>query len=143
MKKIVVLVVVVFISSCKEKVDESKQNSETTQAKNLVGTWDNFQQYWLENTETDIHRVKTDDKHRHFSLDILEGENGHLKAEIREGRNGKNPIETIPLADNILEDDNFRVSGDTLYVKGMHHFENKEPYKFIRVRKFSGWIEMP
>ncbi|MEP3208186.1 MAG: hypothetical protein ABJN95_03300 [Maribacter sp.] len=143
MKKIVVLVMVVFISSCKEKVDESKPNSETTQAKNLVGTWDNFQQYWLENTETDIHRVKTDDKHRHFSLDILEGENGHLKAEIREGRNGKNPIETIPLADNILEDDNFRLSGDTLYVKGMHHFENKEPYKFIRVRKFSGWIEMP
>jgi len=141
MKNIVVALIVMLSVSCKETIPVT--NTDMTTTKTLVGTWDNFQQYWLENTETDMHRTETDDKHRHLSLKISEDEMGHLLAEVREGRNGKNLVETISLPDNIMDKEDFEMVGDTLYVGGMKPFKNKDRYRFIRTRKFSGWIEMP
>ncbi|WP_350284620.1 hypothetical protein [uncultured Croceitalea sp.] len=143
MKNSIVFIMVMLVLACKKTVPEQNPNTDMTETNTLVGTWDNFQQYWLENTDTDMHRVETNDKHRHLSLEISEDENGHLQAEIREGRNGKNLIETITLSDTILDENNFEMKGDTVFIKGMKHFENKDPYKFIRTRRFSGWIEMP
>lgn len=143
MKNIAVALFMMLVVACKETISEPNPNPEMTETITLAGTWDNFQQYWLENTETDMHRTETDDKHRHLSLNISEDENGHLQAEVREGRNGKNLLEKMPLPDTILDEPNFEMKGDTLYIRGMKHFENKDPYKFIRTRKFSGWIEMP
>lgn len=129
------------VVSCKEnikKVEETAQEQST-----IVGKWDNFQQYWLENTETDIHRVETDDKHRHLSLKIEETNSGKLNVEIREGRNGKTLVEKITWEDALLGYDVLKIEGDTLLLGGNAPFKNKDPYKFIRTRKFSGWIEVP
>ena len=55
------LVAVILLSSisfgCRETKTEKKelQKEEPT----MVGHWDNFQQYWLENTATKIHHVRT------------------------------------------------------------------------------------
>ena len=140
-KTATLLLLAVLSFSCKETKKEQPiiQNEEQT----LVGHWDNFQQYWLENTADDIHRTETDDKHRHLSLNIDEGAEGNFSVELREGRNGKNLVEKITLTAADLSGPNFKIEGDTLFVSGREHFENKDPYKFIRTRKFSGWIEMP
>ncbi len=111
--------------------------------KALIGEWDNFQQYWQENTAEKIHGIETNDKHRHLSLKIEETEDGNLSVEIREGRNGRNFVEKLNLFENQVLKENMVLNGDTLFITGKHHFKNKEPYKFIRVRKFSGWIEYP
>lgn len=142
MKKTVTLfVLILLVFSCKEtkKTAPIAQIEEQT----LVGNWDNFQQYWLENTETDIHRTETDDKHRHLSLRVEEGNEGDFSVELREGRNGQHLVEKMTLTDADLSGPDFRMDGDTLFVSGRKQFENKDPYKFIRNQKFSGWIEVP
>lgn len=131
----IVLCVLLLVFACKEAKREVPYTKAETQT--LVGNWDNFQQFWLENTETDMHRTETNEKHRHLSLQISENENGQLQAEVHEGRNAKNFIEKISLPEDI------KMNGDTLYLSGLTHFENKDPYRFIRTRKFSGWLEMP
>jgi len=109
----------------------------------IVGEWDNFQQYWQENTEEEIHGIKTDDKHKHLSLKIKEEKKGSFLIEVREGRNGENFIENLYFTKKDLKNNYVTLSGDTLFIKGENHFKNKDAYKFIRVRKFSGWIEYP
>lgn len=129
--------------ACKETNTTPEITAEMPEVKALEGSWDNFQQYWLENTETDIHRVKTDDKHRHFSISLEEGTEGDFSMELREGRNGQHLLEKITLTEADLSGPDFKMDGDTLFIIGRNHFENKDPYKFIRTRKFSGWIEVP
>ncbi len=110
----------------------------------IIGHWDNFQQYWLENTKTKIHRVETDDKHRHLSLDINESSNDkEIIIEIREGRNGKSLVEKMTIRKEDLTEFVLDHNADTLFISGMKHFKNSQPYKFIRTRKFSGWLEYP
>ncbi|RKR15195.1 hypothetical protein CLV91_1277 [Maribacter vaceletii] len=109
----------------------------------LIGEWDNFQQYWQENTEEEIHGIKTDDKHRHLSLKIKEVEKGTFLIEVREGRNGTVFIENLHFTQEDINKNNVELKGDTLFIQGENHFKNKDAYKFIRVRKFSGWIEYP
>ena len=54
-----------------------------------IGEWDNFQQYWLENTEEEQHREVVETKHRHFVLRITKHENeGHAHQE--------NPLHAAP-----------------------------------------------
>ncbi|MDB4293148.1 hypothetical protein N9954_07030 [Maribacter sp.] len=138
---IAILLLSALIFGCKEVTMEKPivQEEEVT----MVGHWDNFQQYWLENTADDIHRTETEDKHRHFSLDIVEGESGERSLEIREGRNGKTLVETITWEEALLGFDILKIERDTLFIGNKGHFKNKDPYKFIRTRKFSGWIELP
>lgn len=142
MKNLMLVFLLCIVSfGCKETVKEKpeSQKEEST----MIGHWDNFQQYWLENTETDIHRTNTNDKHRHLSLHIEEGDSGKQNVEIREGRNGKNLVEKISWETESTDYDVLKIDGDTLWVSGKSTFQNKDPYKFIRTRKFSGWIELP
>ncbi len=141
MKKIVILLAItLFFFSCKET--KTKQSIVQIEEQVFEGHWDNFQQYWLENTADDIHRTETDDKHKHFSLSISKALEEAPYIEIREGRNGKTLVEKVKLSNEELIA-SFKLDVDTLWVTGMKHFKNQEPYKFIRTRKFSGWIEMP
>lgn len=122
----------------------SKNNEEISSDLSLIeGEWDNFQQYWQENTEEEIHGIKTDDLHRHLSLKIKKEKKGTFLIEVREGRNGENFIENLHFSMEDLKNNNVKLSGDTLFIKGENYFKNKDAYKFIRVRKFSGWIEYP
>ena len=36
----------------------------------LIGEFDNFQQVWQQNTDTEIHQLKTDSPHKHYHLII-------------------------------------------------------------------------
>ncbi len=142
MRKAAILFILAALAfSCKEVKKEKAIAPKDN--KSLVGHWDNFQQYWLENTDTEIHRVETDDKHRHLSLRIDEENEGDFYVEMREGRNGQHLVEKMTLTRADLSGPDFKIDGDTLFVSGRKQFENKEPYKFIRDRKFSGWIEVP
>ncbi|MFP2995404.1 hypothetical protein ABN763_05820 [Spongiivirga sp. MCCC 1A20706] len=139
-KYISILFILVAAASCIVKYNADEEGIKDQI--NLIGEWDNFQQYWLENTAEDMHRVETDDKHRHLSLIIDSLNNDQLNIEVREGRNGKNLIEKMAIPSNKLPD-HFKLINDTLYISGKAPFENKDAYKFIRTRKFSGWVEAP
>jgi len=140
--KILASILGIFLISCKETT--TKKSIEIETATNaIMGQWDNFQQYWLENTETDSHRVETDDKHRHLSLVVTEGKAGNFLMQLREGRNGKKLVDEMSFSEADLSGPNFQLDGDTLYISGQKYFKNIDRYKFIRVRKFSGWIEYP
>ncbi len=138
---IVIIITIILFISCNNN-SEKQMHTEAKSDIEFSGHYDNFLQYWLENTKTDIHRVETEEKHRHLSLNIEETDSGAYNFEIREGRNGKTLVESIVVTKNDLTQ-NVKKIGDTIYVSNMKHFENKTPYKFIKTRKFSGWIEMP
>ncbi len=137
------LLLSLLVFACKENNTTPQPIPKTAKTTSFIGTWDNFQQFWLENTETDMHRLETDDKHRHLSMRVQENDNGGFSVELREGRNGANLVETMTLSEAELAGPDFRFDGDTLFVTGSTHFKNKDPYKFVRTRKFSGWIEVP
>lgn len=136
-------VFLILFIACKENNTIQTPISKTLQDVAFEGNWDNFQQYWLENTETTIHRMETDDNHRHFSIKIKTTENDTFLLELREGRNAEHFVATKKLTKTDLSGPDFKIDGDTLYVKGDSHFKNKDPYRFVRTRKFSGWIEVP
>ncbi len=149
-KKMKTLVKIIIISSmvnglisCNTSVEKSKEVILDQKQKIFIGEWDNFQQYWLENTAESKHRVETDDKHRHFSLRISEKENSSFLVALHEGRNGKHLVEEMTFSEVDLSSSDFKIDKDTLWIGNRKQFKNKDPYKFVRVRKFSGWIEYP
>ncbi len=130
-----------LFNSCKEQT-----NLVTEKASDVAvpeGHWDNFQQHWLENTETDMHRKETNDKHRHLSLTIEADASGTTNVEIREGRNGKDLVDKTTWEAISATYEVFKIDADTLWIQGNEPFSNEDPYRFIRTRKFSGWIELP
>ncbi len=150
MKRIIIVVLVnVCLFSC--NTPQSKTETGATHIKeaeatsNPIGEWDNFQQVWLENTAADMHRVDTDKKHQHYHLKI--SKTGmvpdSISLEITQGRNGKHFVEKIVLPKDVFSSENINIDGDTLFVKGMNHFEHPEPYRFIKARMFSGWLQYP
>lgn len=139
-----VLLVLLFVG-CKKEASPSVTVTKTEQT--LVGEWDNFQQVWLENTDTELHRVAVEEKHAHYHLSItsdIEDANA-VVMEIREGRNGKNSMGKQKFSkDSLLNLDGVQLRGDTLSIKGLAPFDTGgEPHKFIRTRTFSGWIQYP
>ncbi len=125
--------------------EKSKKETKATSMSNLEGEWDNFQQIWLENTNTDMHRIETDKKHKHYHLTISKTNNKDgFQMEITEGRNGKKFVEKIILPADAFSSEQVKIDEDTLYVKGMNHFDHlSKPYRFVRVRQFSGWLQYP
>ncbi|QLG45058.1 hypothetical protein [Costertonia aggregata] len=110
---------------------------------NIIGEWDNFQQYWLERTEEEMHREAVEVKHRHFSLKIVKKNEDTIVVAIHEGRNAVDAVDILELQVSKLSLSPFRLDGDMLYTKDSEYFDNPFPYKFMRIRKFSGWIECP
>ncbi len=135
-KQIIICCILVVFAACKEV--EKKTDVLNEELSEYAGEWDNFLQVWQENTADDIHRTEVDQKHKHYHLSISENENDSLYISISKGRNGKNFVEKISVAKVSL-----RIDVDTLFVSGLNHFENKNSYKFIRARTFSGWLEYP
>ncbi|MEO1485486.1 MAG: hypothetical protein AAFU57_07060 [Bacteroidota bacterium] len=108
-----------------------------------IGEWDNFQQYWLENTEEDQHREEVETKHRHFVLKISMDENGGLLINLYEGRNGKNHVDKFTISPSDMTSLEFNLKDHTLFVSGRAPFDTPQPYRFLKSRRFSGWIEYP
>ncbi len=142
MKYIVFIMIIAgFFTGCNGHVSE-KGNGEVKKDKVFSGHYDNFLQYWLEHTETNMHRIETEEKHRHLSFHMETKASGDVTIELREGRNGKTSVEHIVLAEADLKE-HVKKDGDTIYISNLKHFKNKTPYKFIKTRMFSGWIEVP
>lgn len=119
----------------------------------LNGSYDNFLQYWKENTEEDQHGTKVDIKHRHLHIKFANGQ-----VEVYEGRNNTTFIEKSDyIIDNYSgklfgingafsdderpESDNYiYLKNGILEIKGFKHFDNPLPYILKSCRYFAGWI---
>ena len=139
-KQVLVLCVILACTSCKEVTQ--KETATLTDQAEVTGQWDNFLQYWQENTGDDIHRVEVNEKHNHYHLNISEQGNDSIEVTISKGRNGKDFVEKMKLSKEDSKEA-IRVDADTLFVLGLEHFENMTPYRFMRARTFSGWLEYP
>ena len=122
----------------------------------FIGSFDNFQQYWKENTEEEIHKSKSGDIHRHLHIKVSKKGERELKISIYEGRNNekhlsehyvflddpKTQIDSNRIATSegelTLENDVLGVNGFGIDIDGMI-----ESYQLMRCRYFSGWIEYP
>ena len=121
------------------------QTTSTSSSSNVqvspVGEWDNFQQVWLENTDTDMHRVKVEKKHRHYhlSIDSLADTPDSLSITFSAGRNGQEKLGSA-----IVALDQIRHKQDTLWVDQIAMLdENPSDYRFLKCRTFSGWLQYP
>ena len=125
---------------------------------NLEGSYDNFQQYWQENTDDERHVVKSDIPHRHIHIKIkkIDSYRNTFRFSVYEGRNNEDHLEDveITIADNdilstddgiIIMNDSIEIKDDTLYFSNLGSIEcdSSCPYKAIKCRFFSGWIEYP
>ncbi len=155
----------------------------------LTGAWNNFQQCWMENTETESHRVVTTHPHRHVHVTFerdsatdrwhaayYSGDQRQLLARytltLEERTDGR--LQTILAPEFSVEgvgaatgpiallwtyaDGAFRghslspkdehlwvLKKDTLLILDNHFFrsEDQEPYRLLKCRFFSGWIQYP
>lgn len=121
------------------------QTTSTTSSSNVqvlpIGEWDNFQQVWLENTDTEMHRVKVQKKHRHYhlSIDSLAHTSDSLTITFSAGRNGQEKIGSA-----IVGLDQIRHKKDTLWIDQITMLdENPSSYRFFKCRTFSGWLQYP
>jgi len=121
----------------------------------LVGEYNNFQQYWGENTEEEIHKVESAHSHRHLHLMIGKIENSDSAFELKlyKGRDKTSMISEHKLewVDDLCHIDNSLVEGKIdfrkgcLYLSGLGILEDcdSDVYKFLPCRYFSGWIQYP
>ena len=134
----------------------------------LIGEFDNFQQVWQQNTDTEIHVLKTDSPHKHYHLTIEKLElNNDFEAvfrvefmsddtkitEIWQFKDKQLFIENqsfeITYVNEIwiIQNENrtIEIAESSLKILDLGHFSNAEkvPFKMNRCRFFTGWIEIP
>lgn len=135
--------------------------------------FDNFQQYWKQNTEDEIHRDKGPTAHDHvhvkfeasgksetdFNVDFFTGRNnenkmGQQKWIFKEDADhqwtvqidDKDAIEVVAFENGFeFKDGSFRLRGDTLRMDDFVGLPNKKsvPYRLVKCRYFSGWLQYP
>jgi len=136
---------------------------------NLIGDYDNFRQYWKENTEEDMHRDDVEKKHHHLHLKIekLENQDNSLLVQYYSGRNNAHFIDSEEwLLENIdgqltlligeisiqldmsekgvmSPDGSFVFDGTSLLLLLAHRNEGdvEAHYEFRPCRYFSGFME--
>ena len=134
----------------------------------LVGEFDNFQQVWQQNTDTEIHVLKTDSPHNHFHLTIEKLEpSSDFEAifsvnfmsdkekitEIWQFKDEQMFIENqsfeIAFVDEVWTiqntDRTIEIAKNRLKILDSGYFSNAEKvaFKMNRCRFFTGWIEIP
>lgn len=128
-----------FIFGC--QVQETSTDDSQDTAALPIGEWDNFQQVWLENTDTDMHRVEVAQKHEHYHLaiDSLGQSKDSVLITFSSGRNGRNELGASAVAL-----DQIKVKQDTLWIEQLSPLEdNPITYQFLKCRSFSGWLQYP
>lgn len=117
----------------------------------FVGEYNNFQQYWQENTEEEMHRVVASHPHEHRHLECLKTEEANkLLVKLYAGRAKENLIseQTLKFRNNELASDSpgfFKLKDGDIYLSGFGFLEDclEAPYVFKPCRYFSGWIQYP
>lgn len=133
------LVIAISCFSCQNQGSSDTASSEFVSLP--IGEWDNFQQVWLENTDTDMHRVEVEQKHEHYHLaiDSLGQSKDSVLITFSSGRNGRNKLGTSAVAL-----DQIKFKQDTLWIEQLSPLEdNAITYRFLKCRSFSGWLQYP
>jgi len=122
----------------------------------ISGHYNNFQQFWGEHTEDEMHRSNTKLPHRHLHTAIKAVDEGSkFLVSIFEGRNEKSCLveDSVIIADQLVEtmhgcktvDGSFSIEDGKL---SLHHWdgikiESGHQYTMLPCRYFSGWIQYP
>lgn len=116
----------------------------------FVGEYNNFQQYWQENTEEEMHRLDTSLPHSHRHLECLLNDDGDaLIIKLYKGRAKDNLISehVLTAVDAMSSDPSgfIKIKDGDICLSGLEILEpcNGEPYIFKPCRYFSGWIQYP
>ena len=158
----IISIILLSIPGCMTPKDHSK-----SEFPDLSGSYDNFLQYWKQNTDDEIHREEIDKPHEHIHLKFekLEDPNVYEVSFFKDRNNTtyldkKNiRFKTISSAEHdnsgigmikenniwTSEDKSIEISGDTIRITGLDIYpEQKEaPYELIKCRFFSGWLQYP
>ena len=133
----------------------------------LSGSYDNFLQYWKQNTDDEIHKEEMENPHDHIHLKFEKQEEPYTyEISFFKDRNNSTYLDkkTIHFKINsntqddhaginmtkenngwTSEDRSIQIIGDTIRIKGLGVYqEQKEiPYELIKCRFFSGWLQYP
>ncbi len=172
---IYLLLCIVALHSCHSRLTSEIQSPEKVQEvsplSSLVGDYDNFLQYWKENTNDNRHRDTISETHEHIHIKIEAvdsvgneanvsyykdrnnkeyslTEKWHFEKEQNGSwqikREGKADI-TLSKSESGWSSDYFNIRGDTLLINHPSHTDkfSRDPYKLIRCRYFSGWLQFP
>ena len=107
----------------------------------VTGSYDNFLQYWKQQTEEELHRDGSGEQHDHVHLKIEKQSRDLYTFSIYRGRNNTEFIGSAEY-DLSRENHNIVIDADTVQIqelKGVHN--QKSPYVFRRCRFFSGFVE--
>lgn len=129
----------------------------------LVGEYNNFQQYWQENTEEDMHRVESIVDHKHIHLTCQAQGDNLFSLKLYKGRDKSQLIAEHPI---LVKESNVTVNGialaqdeggltgsegfikcqdGTIVISGLGILDqcDHEPYVLLPCRYFSGWLQYP
>lgn len=149
MKNLIFILILFFgLLGCSKVVNIEKTQEEGPQ----LGHFDNFLQVWQENTADELHQVEfeVDHEHMHLQFEEVADAANTYSVKIFEGRNNKEFKEEVrvSLQKNSsgywsTSDQSIVLSGDTLevFAIGSYVVPEEEPYRLLRCRYFSGWIQ--
>jgi len=131
----------------------------------LVGEFNNFQQFWQENTEEDLHRIDTNLSHQHIHFECLKSEkSNNYFINLYKGRDKKELLskhlitaednqyyldgKILSSKNNSFNSDDIEITltkDDGLHISGLGPLEKNKsnPYRLLPCRYFSGWIQYP
>ncbi len=137
----------------------------------LKGSFDNFQQFWQENTEEEIHANYVDKPHQHIHLKFVLPEDQKNTVEIHHftGRNNEEIVGKLKLSFEITNNNKIELivdnqktyelelfeqgfktidpflslNADSLEIHGLNIYENEIAYKLKKCRYFDGWLQCP
>lgn len=133
----------------------------------FTGDYNNFQQYWKENTEDEIHKDKSGEQHRHLHINITpnQSDSKSWNIVVLEGRENSAQIydEVWKVENNqlIVGDSSFKIlttengfcsedkriicENDVLTISStvIKIADSNSQYVFHKCRYFSGWIQYP
>ena len=131
MKLFFITITSIFLFSCTSENNIAFVESKKNDLSILVGDFNNFQQFWLENTEDELHREKVNQKHEHIHLKIKSTSvESSFDLEMYTGRKndqllGKKTInfaqDSFTTEKGILKslDGTIKIRGDTLWIDGL------------------------
>ena len=121
----------------------------------IIGEYNNFQQYWRENTEEELHKSDCPHPHQLLHLEITKaiGNTDDYHVKIYQGRNKKTLIKESVLEQSSLgfksstenKEEFLSLDSEVLRLSGLGLVEtcSEHPYEFLPCRYFSGWIQYP
>jgi len=173
-KSFLILTLALTLFSCQVNDQNTENNSETFQSPSefLKGDFDNFQQYWKQNTEDAQHKDQSNDRHEHVHIKFISADtiSNRYNVEFYTERNNRNKIGsqnwqfqnendnwtlTIDEDSEIklsVSEDGFKsedglihISGDTLQISDIPFLnqQTEASYKLVRCRYFDGWLQYP